>query len=180
MPPDLLRRPSWPALLAICALVGCRSTIQTPPAVTGPSQSLYARDWRYVTNSGPPMPPGLTVRASSVSVRPNLAVPPVYTNGQVVCLTSPLGVVHCFTVTNSQTIGGYLIPFACDTNSHDHSVGQVTYDLKTWQDIPASAFGWSNYNPTMGTYLWGSNGQSTWLEVTNRTGMAFYREAIRP
>ena len=121
------------------------------------------------------------------SLKPVPALTLVVVNTNEVCYTNALtGMVNCFAPQPPKPpIGGYLIPFQCITNASNHSVAQVTHDLKTWQDVPASAFGYSNYNPALGSYLFGWTNRVTgqtnvvYLLVTNLNDMGFYRIAYR-
>jgi hypothetical protein len=165
-----------PALLVICALAGC-STV--PPATT-PASASSKPGSPFGTNGATarpaPLPmPSLVVHAALSHVIPS-------TNQ--VCYTNKLtGIVACFTPKPPPPpYTGLMILFPCTTNATNHSVVQSSPDLKVWQDVPASAFGYSNYNAAMGTYLYGSAGQTIGLILPGwpPSNVPYYREQQRP
>lgn len=155
--------------LIFFGLAAC-NTISTAPQ--GPPQSLYDKSGVFPAYRGVPMPPmpSLSVRMASVVPNP--------TNGTVICLTNAAGRVKCFTVQSNRPYTGLFLLFPCVTSPSNHSVVQSSPDLKTWLDLPASAFGYSNYT-SQWTYMYGSTNQHIGLIVTNGSPARFYRVAWR-
>ena len=150
------------------------------------------RSSRSPTAMQEPFPAAPQPRAAQMlpSLKPVPALTLVVVNTNEVCYTNAptAAMVNCFAASSRPKPLHWRLPdisFQCITNASNHSVAQVTHDLKTWQDVPASAFGYSNYNPALGSYLFGWTNRVTgqtnvvYLLVTNLNDMGFYRIAYR-
>jgi hypothetical protein len=130
-----------------------------------------------------PMPDGSFFKQTVISrVSSQTIVQP--TNGQLICITnwiSPNGKTNygtrCYVYHTYIPYTALAIPFMCVTNASNHSYVQSSPDLQHWTHIPAALFGYTNFNESNGTYLFGSSNQFLFLLIPNWTNLPhmFYR-----
>lgn len=146
--------------------------VPIPPTPSGWESPRY--DYPGLSNAlihPSPPPPILPVMAPVMRLEASQPGQTCLTNAQT-------GATRCFPVAPKVIYGGWLYLFPCTTNQWNHSVVQSSPDMQTWSDIPASAFGYSNYTSPY-TYLYGSSNAHIGLIITNDSPTRFYRMAWR-